>query len=97
MRLASEDDLAAAKAMAGEVVDWVAKSSAPDHPWKGATEGEALAYLGRYVEAIEKYRATVTPKPPAWALASMYRQAKSIGHLLQAESFRVGIERIFRG
>jgi pimeloyl-ACP methyl ester carboxylesterase len=99
MKLAVEDDLDGARETAREVLGWVEKSTRPDAPWKAATEGEALAYLGETERALARYREALAsePRPEAWKIASMYRQARSVGHLLQSTAFTGGIETLFRG
>lgn len=98
LRLAAQADLEGARKVARDVLEWVSRSTEPDPPWKAATQAEALAYLGDIGGALTKYREALAsePRPAAWAIASMYRQAKKVAHHLPSPSLSEGVERVFR-
>ena len=97
MKLAALGDAGGARDMANDVLHWLAESHEEDPPWKEATEGEALLYVGKKDEAIQRYRAAIESRPAGeppkpWMLASMYQQAISIGRSLNDQDLIEAIE-----
>jgi pimeloyl-ACP methyl ester carboxylesterase len=80
----SERDLPGARKMAQKVLEHCAASgNSRQDFWRLASEGDALAVLGRTLEGLEKHREAVAvkPGPKAWEALSMEEQALRVAEL----------------
>ena len=95
MKLAFEQDAAAAKAMAAEVLAHCGKVDR-SNAWSFAAMGEANLYLGDSAEALSHYTNAVAQNPEPWQMKSMFVQATRVAGALDDQETEAALRRVFR-